>query len=67
VSYNRTILTRFGKCIEIMNGKDYENKMIGIKIRNNSRRIKNTTNYIQSDTLLLINKRDLLTVLDPTE
>jgi hypothetical protein len=37
ISYNKTILTRFDKCIEIINSMDKENKMIDIKIRSNSR------------------------------
>ena len=36
MSYNKTIFTRFDKCIEIVNDKDKENKMIGIKIRNSN-------------------------------
>jgi hypothetical protein len=64
---NKTILTRFDKCIEIMNSGNNENKMIDIKIRNNSRRNKNTTNDFHSEELLLINKRDLLTVSAPTK
>ena len=45
ISYNKTILPRFDKCIEIMNSHKNRNKMIDIKIRNDcSTRNKNTTN-----------------------
>jgi hypothetical protein len=46
-----------------MNGKDNENrnKMIDIKIRNNSR------SDFHNDNLISINKRDLLTVSAPAE
>jgi hypothetical protein len=44
MSYNRTILPRFDKCIEIVNSKDNRNKMIDIKMWDNSRKIKNTSN-----------------------
>jgi hypothetical protein len=67
IIYNKTILSRFGKRIEIMNSKDKENKMIDIKIKNssNSRRIKNTTNH--NGKLLSINKGDLLTASTSTK
>jgi hypothetical protein len=43
LSYNKMVLTRFDKCIEIMNSHEHRNKMIDIKIRNNYTRNKNTT------------------------
>jgi hypothetical protein len=58
--YNKMILPRFDKHIEIMNSEDKENKMIDIKIGNNSpniRRIKNN-----HDLFLSIKERDLLTL-----
>ena len=63
ILYNKTIIPRFDKCIEIMNGKDNENrnKMIDIKIRNNSR------SDFHNDNLISINKRDLTTVSAPAE
>jgi hypothetical protein len=65
---NRTILSRFDKRIEIMNGKDKKNKMIDLKISNsNIKRIKNTTNDFHNGKLLSINKRDLLTVSAPRD
>lgn len=65
---NRTILSRFDKRIEIMNGKDKKNKMIDLKISNSDiKRIKNTTNDFHNGKLLSINKRDLLTVSAPTD
>jgi RNase H-fold protein (predicted Holliday junction resolvase) len=67
MSYNRTILPRFDKCIEIVNSKDNKNKMIDIKMWNNSRKIKNTTNNFHDRKLLLINQRDLMTVYATTE
>jgi hypothetical protein len=67
MSYNRTILPRFDKYIEIMNGKDKKSKMIDLKIRNDNRRIKNTTNDFHNGNLLSINKRDLMTVSAPIE
>ena len=67
MSYNRKILPRFDKCIEIMNSKDNKNKMIDIKIWNNSRKIKNATNDFHKCNLLSISKRDLMTVSASTE
>jgi hypothetical protein len=55
------ILPRFDKCIEIMNSHKNRNKMIDIKIRNNSR------SDFHNGNLLSINKRDLLTVSAPAE
>lgn len=34
LQYNKSIIPRFDKCIDIMNSKDKENKMSDIKIRN---------------------------------
>jgi hypothetical protein len=52
--YNKTIFPSFDKCIEIINGKDKEkNKMIDMKVRNNSEGIKNTTNNFYNGNLLL--------------
>jgi hypothetical protein len=63
ISYNKTVITRFDKCIEITNGHENRNKMINIKIRNNIRRNKNSVNdFHDSSKLLSINKIDLLTV-----
>ena len=61
ISYNKMILPRFDKCIEIMNSHKNRNKMIDIKIRNNSR------SDFHNGNLLSINKRDLLTVSAPAE
>ena len=51
MSYNRTILPRFDKCIEIMNSKDNKNKMIDIKIKDNkyNNNVRMTTKNITSD------------------
>jgi hypothetical protein len=63
ILYNKIILTRFDKCIEINNSHENRNKMMDIKIRNNcSRSNKNTTNDFHYGKLLSISKRDLLTV-----
>jgi hypothetical protein len=67
LSINKTILTRFDRCIEIMNSRNNENKMIDIKIRNNSksniRRIKDTTKDFHNHELFFsIKERDLLTL-----
>jgi hypothetical protein len=62
VSYNKMVLTRFDKCVEIT---DKENNMIDIKIRNNCKKTKNTTNGFHNGKLLSINKRDMLTVSAP--
>jgi hypothetical protein len=62
VSYNKMVLTRFDKHIEIMNSHENRDKMIDIKVRSNSRRSKNTINNFHDHKLLSINKRDLLTV-----
>jgi hypothetical protein len=43
LQYNKTILPRFDKCIEIMNSHDDRNKMIDIKMRNNGTSNRNTT------------------------
>ena len=68
LSLNKTILTRFDKCIEIMNNEN-ENKMIDIRIRdnnkNNIRRNKNSANDFHDGKLLSINNRELLTVSAP--
>ena len=52
-----------------MNGKEDKenNNMIAIKISNNSKKTKNTTNDCHNRKLLSINKRDLLTVSAPTK
>jgi hypothetical protein len=63
ISYNKTILPRFDKCIEITNDHKNRNKMIGIKIRSKSTRMcKNPANDFHDCKLLSINKGDLLTV-----
>jgi hypothetical protein len=62
ISYNKTIIPRFDKCIEITNVHENRDKMIHIKIRNNSRRNKNSANDFHDSKLLSINKIDLLTV-----
>ena len=51
MSYNRTILPRFDKCIELMNSKDNKNKMIDIKIKDNkyNNNVRMTTKNITSD------------------
>jgi hypothetical protein len=59
---NKTIIPRFDKCIEITNSRENENKMLDIKIRNNSRRNKNSVNDFHGSKLLSISKIDLLTV-----
>jgi hypothetical protein len=59
--YNKTIIPRFDKFIEIINSQ--ENKMIDIKMR----RSKNTTTDFHNGNLFSINKRDLLTVSAPTK
>jgi hypothetical protein len=52
---NKIILPRFDKCIEIMNNPENRNKIVDIKIRNNSiRGNKNTSNDFRD--LQLINK-----------
>jgi hypothetical protein len=55
------ILPRFDKCIEVINGKE------DIKISNDSKKTKNTTNDCHNRKLLSINKTDLLTVSALTE
>jgi hypothetical protein len=65
MSYNKTILPRFDKYIEIMNSKDKENKMIDIKIRKSNNIIR--INDFHNGKLLSINKRDLTTVSAPTK
>jgi len=67
ISYNKTIIPRFDKCIEIMNSHENKNKMIDIKIRNDCTRNKNTMNDFHYSKLLSINERDLLTVSSPTK
>jgi hypothetical protein len=65
---NKTILTRFDKCIEIMNSGNNENKVIDIKIRSNYssniRRIRDTTRDFHNhhELFLSIKERDLLTL-----
>jgi hypothetical protein len=60
ISYNKTIITRFDKHIEIMNSHENRDKMINMKIRSNSRRSKNSTSDFHDGILLSINKKDLL-------
>ncbi len=67
ISYNKIIIPRFDKSIEIMNSHENKNKMIDIKIRNDCTRHKNTMNDFHYDKLLSINERDLLTVSAPTK
>ena len=67
LSFNKTILTRFDKCIKIMNSRNNENKMIDLKISNNSksniRRIRDTTKDFHNHELFFsIKERDLLTL-----
>jgi hypothetical protein len=60
-SYNKMILPRFDKSVDIT---DIENKnMVDIKIRNSSKRTKGFHN----GKLLSINKKDLLTISAPTK
>jgi hypothetical protein len=67
-SYNKIILPRFNKCIEIMDSHENRNNMIDVKVRtNNCIRNRNTTNDFHNGKLLSINKRDLLTVSAPTK
>ena len=65
ISYNKTIIPRFDKCIEIMNSHENRSNMIDIKIRNNCRRNKNTTNDFHNSCS--IKERDLMTVSSPIE
>ena len=62
MSYNKTILPRFDKCIEIINSHENRNKMIDMRIRNYcSRRNKNTTNDFHNYKMSCsIKERDLL-------
>jgi hypothetical protein len=62
ISCNNIVHTGFDKSTEII---DKENNMIDIKIRNSSKRTKNTTDDFHNSKLLSINKRDLLTVSAP--
>ena len=57
MSCDRTILPRFDKCIEVINGKEDKenNNMIDIKISNDSKKTKNTTNDCHNRKLLSIN------------
>jgi hypothetical protein len=64
ISYNKMVITGFDKSMEII---DKENSMIDIKIRNNSKKTKNTTNDCHNGKLLSINKRGLLIVSVPTK
>jgi hypothetical protein len=67
ILYNKIILPRFDKCIEILNNSDNNDNengdnMIDIHIRNsksNIRRIKNTSNDFNSDKLLFSIKEGL--------
>ena len=60
ISYNKMVHTRFDKSIEIT---DIENSVIDIKMRNNSKKTRDSCN----GKLLSINKSDLLTVSAPTK
>jgi hypothetical protein len=61
LQYNKTILPRFDKCIEIMNSNEDRNKMIDIKIRNNCTRNKNTIDDFHNHKVSSsIKERDLL-------
>jgi hypothetical protein len=61
MSYNKTILPRFDKWIEIMNSHENRNKMIDIKIRNNIGRNKNMINDFHNHKMSCsIRERDLL-------
>jgi RNase H-fold protein (predicted Holliday junction resolvase) len=61
ISYNKMVLTRFDKCIEIMHNHENRNKMMDIKIRNNCRRKKNTINDFHNHNMSCsIKERDLL-------
>jgi hypothetical protein len=63
ISYNKTILTRFDKCIEIMNKSENRNKIVDIKIRNNCTRNKNTTDDFHNHKVSSsIKERDLLII-----
>jgi hypothetical protein len=64
ISYNKTIIPRFDKCIEIMNSHENRDKMIDIKVRNDySRRNKNTTNdFLELRVSSSIKVRDLLII-----
>jgi hypothetical protein len=69
ILYDKTILPRFDKCIEIRSNED-DNKMIEVKIMKNystnPRRTKNTTNDFHKNKSLSISNRDLLTLSAPT-
>jgi hypothetical protein len=63
---NKMVLPRFSECIEITNSRNNKNKMIDVKIRNNScsnvrRNKKNTTNDLH-ELFFSIKERDLLTL-----
>jgi hypothetical protein len=63
ISYNKIILTRFDKCIEIMNKSENRNKIVDIKIRNNCTRNKNTTDDFHNHKVSSsIKERDLLII-----
>jgi hypothetical protein len=65
ILYNKIILPRFDKCIEINNSHENRNKMMDIKIRNNcSRSNKNSTNDFHNHKKVScsIKERDLLII-----
>ena len=64
LQYNKSILPRFDKCIEIMNSHENRNKMIDIKMRNNCTRNKNTTDDFHNHKKVSysIKERDLLII-----
>jgi hypothetical protein len=64
ISYDKMVLKRFNKSVEIT---DKQNNTLDVKMRDNNKKIKNTTNDFHNGKLLSINKRDLLTVSAPTK
>jgi hypothetical protein len=64
ILYNKIILPRFDKCIEIMNNPENRNNIVDIKIRNNSvRGNKNTSNDFHNHKVSFsIKERDLLII-----
>jgi hypothetical protein len=62
ILYNKTILPRFDKCIE-MNKSENRNKIVDMKIRNNCIRNKNTTDDFHNHKVSSsIKERDLLII-----
>ena len=61
MSYNKTIVPRFDKCIEITNSHENRNKMIDIRIRNDCTRNKYTIDDFRNHKVSCsIKERDLL-------